>query len=393
MLAAALLLAAAAPGDSDARIDELERRLKALEEARAPAPEGRDRFHFGGYASVLYRSPDDPASVPSFEGIRVVPQFSFDVSKGIDFAMEIEFERGGVAEEFLEDSEVIVEYAETRFHVDDAFIPRAGIILVPFLRYNKNHDDPIWNLQDRPFTATRLFTTAFMQPGVAAEGTAPLGGGNTFNYDASLTNGLKDGATEEPFEEGRTPFGADSNHDKAAFGRAGVTPRIPFLDAADLGVSFATGRMSDDGSPTVRMTGWGIDGKLTKGRFDLVGEFGAFHYDRPASQPVELYPRQSSAAFLQLDTRLLRGLPESRNGLVGKSSELILAVRWEYADLNERVTGSSPEGDARALTVGLAFRFTPKTVVRVERKEERTSWSGPGANDRSQWVVSLSTYF
>jgi hypothetical protein len=403
MLAIALLLAgaAAAPEGSDARIEDLERRIRALEsekESRGQATgmverPANDRFRFGGYASVLYRSPDDPDAYPSFTGIRVVPQFSFDVSPGIEFATEIEFEAGGFAEEFLDDSEVLVEYAETRFQVADEFVPKAGILLIPFLRYNLNHDDPIWNLQDRPFTATRVFKTALQQPGVGAEGAVAAGGGHSFNYNFALTNGMKDGVTNEGFEGARQGFRSDNNHNKTVWARAGAAPRLSFLDSADLGVSFASGAMNDGMTPSVDMMGWGIDGKLTKGRFDLIGEWVNFHYARPDSQPVADFPTQTSGAFLQVDTHLYRGLPPSKNGIVGKDSELILAVRYEWCDLNERVTGASLEDDSRALTVGLAFRFTPKTVLRVERKEERTSFSGPGANDRSQWVVSLSTYF
>jgi len=408
-LAGGLAAPAAAEEDLRSKVEELERRLEELEgrEGRTPADRdleaavdrilakrpAADRFRIGGYATVLYRSPDDPSAYPAFVGLRVVPQLSFDVSKGIDFSAEIEFERGGIADEFLDDSEVLVEYAVTRFHVSEAFVPKAGILLVPFLRYNLHHDDPIWNLQDRPFTATRVFKTALQQPGVGVEGVLPFGAGHSFNYDAALTNGLDDGVTNDGFEDARTPFGEDNNRDKTVWARAGVAPRIPFLDAADLGASLCRGTMNDGGTPTVLMEGWGLDGKLTRGRFDLIGEWTGFHYSRPGSQPAATFPRRTEGAFLQVDTHLLRGLPESENGLVGKGSELVLAVRWEFSDLNGRVHGASAGDDARALTVGLAFRFTPKTVVRVERKEERTPWKGPGAHDRSQWVVSLSTYF
>ena len=58
------------------------------------------------------------------------------------------------------------------------------------------------------------------------------------------------------------------------------------------------------------------------------------------------------------------------------------------------VSGNIPlSGVESRFLIGLAFRFTPKTVLRVERKEERTSSNAPGHSDLSQWVVSLSTYF
>ena len=411
------------------RIDELEKRLKEMEgggasdreldraleryldkrRAAAQSTGGKDatpddayllgsverpsnpRFRFGGYATVLYRSPDDPDNVPTFEGLRVVPQFVFDVSPGIEFATEIEFERGGIAEEFLEDSEVLVEYAEARFKVSESFVPKAGILLIPFLRYNLYHDDPMWNLQDRPFTARRIFKVAFQQPGVGAEGVFRTAQGHSFNYNVALSNGIDDEVTNEGFEDARQPFGEDNNRDKTIWARLGATPRLPFVDAADFGVSFARGAL--DPSEDVKMFGWGVDGKVTRDRFDLIFEWVAFDYDRPATQPAATFPHQTSGAFVQLDTHLLRGLPKSANGIVGPESELILAARYEWCDTNERVTGAAIEDDCRAIVVGLAFRFTPKTVFRVERRSETTSFDGPGPEDLGQWVISLSTYF
>ena len=408
------------------RIRELERRLAESESRASGAPspaaideavarylaeEGRggegdgaylvgrverpanDRFRFGVYTSVLYRAPDDAAEHGSFDAYRMVPQFSFDAAPGVEFATEIEFERGGADASFLEDNEILVEYAEVRFEVSEAFVARAGILLIPFLRYNLYHDDPIWNLQDRPFTATRIFRAALQQPGVGAEGVVPFGEGHSFNWNAALTNGPDDGVDNSGWGGARQGFKEDNNDDKTLWVRAGVAPRVPFLDAADLGASFATGKLNDSGTGSVRMTGFGFDGKVTKDRFDFIFEWTRFDYDRPSTQSAAAFPHGTEGAFFQLDTRLLRGLPATDSGLLGPSSELILAVRWEYADTNDRVTGAAREDDSRALTVGLALRLNPKTVIRVERKTERTSFREPAGTDHDQWVFSLSTYF
>jgi hypothetical protein len=438
-LAAALALAAAAGpalaqedlrgtvDEQQKRIDALERRLKEveggpsggggadlekavdryLERRRAEVREeggGDDSylvglverpsnpdFDFGGYLSVLYRSPDDRDRIPAFEGYRVVPQFAFDISEGIELATEIEFEGGGAGASYLTGNYVVIEFAEVRFHVDEAFVPKAGILLVPFMRYNLYHDDPMWNLMDRPFTATRSFRAAFQQPGVGAEGVLPFGEGHSFNYNVALTNGPDDEVDNTGFSNARQSFRTDNNHDKTVWGRFGVTPRLPFVDAADFGVSGASGELDADGH--VRMLGWGVDGKVTKGRFDLIFEWCHFHYDRPATQSPLTFPHQQTAGFVQVDTHLVRGFPKSKNGLVGPASSLIFATRFEWCDTNERVTGAAIQDDCTALVFGLAFRFTPKTVVRVERRQERTRFDAPGAEDLGQWVVSLSTYF
>ncbi|NUN53739.1 MAG: hypothetical protein HUU06_13280 [Planctomycetaceae bacterium] len=398
--------AAAAGAPSPAAIDEAVARYLA-EDGRAADGSGdrsylvgsverpsSDRFHFGGYFSMVYRSPDDPETEPAFDQHRLITQFSFDISPGIEFATEIEYEGGGSGASYLTNNYILVEYAELRFDVAEAFVPRTGIVLVPFLRYNLYHDDPIWNLYDRPFTANRVFRASLQQPGVGAEGVLPLGDAGSLNYNAALTNGPDDGVTNAGWGGARQSFRTDNNDDKAFWARLGAVPRLPLVDAADLGFSWTTGAMDSDGADgSVRMTGWGLDGKVTKDRFDLLFEVARFDYDRPGSQDPADFPRGTNGAFFQLDTRLLRGLPASDNGLVGPTSELILALRWEYADTNDRVTGASPQDDSRALTVGLAFRFTPKTVVRLERKMETTSFREPASADHDQWLLSLSTYF
>jgi len=348
-------------------------------------------FDFGGYATVLYRSPDDRDSIPAFEGYRVVPQFAFRVSDGIELATEIEFEGGGAGLSYLTGNYIVVEFLEIRFDVDEAFVPKTGILLIPFLRYNLYHDDPIWNLQDRPFTATRAFRATFQQPGVGVEGVLPFGQGHSFNYNLALTNGPDDQVDNTGFSNARQSFRSDNNHDKAVWGRLGLTPRLSFVDAADFGLSGATGELDADGR--VRMVGWGVDGKVSKDRFDLIFEYCAFDYDRPASQPVGTFPRGQQSGFVQVDTHLVRGLPKTRKGITGPKSELVLATRYEWCDTNDRVTGAAIQDDSTALVVGLALRFTPKTVLRLERRNERTRFDTVGAEDKGMWVLSLSTYF
>lgn len=407
------------------RIDDLERRLRELEgrpatggsvedavdsylkKKRAEAVEaGQDpdsylvglverpanpNFKFGGYATVLYRSPDDKDSIPAFEGYRFVPQFWFQVSDGIEIATEIEFEGGGAGLSYLTGNYIVVEFLEIRFDVDDKFVPKAGILLVPFLRYNLYHDDPMWNLQDRPFTATRAFRAAFQQPGVGAEGVFPFGQGNSWNYNVALTQGLDDEVDNTGISNGRQSFRADNNHNKAVWGRFGITPRLPFADAADFGVSAASGELDVDGR--VNMFGWGVDGKVSKDRFDLIFEYCAFDYDRPDSQPVATFPRGQQSGFVQVDTHLIRGFPETKKNIIGPATELVLATRYEWCDTNDRVTGAAIQDDCTAIVVGLALRFTPKTVVRIERRNETTDFNVDGAEDKGMWVVSLSTYF
>jgi hypothetical protein len=380
-------------------VDEAVKRYLADREAAGDtytlggvARPSNDDFQLGGYMTLNYRSFDGDGRYPSFEGYRVILQTAFNISKGIDFATEIEYERGGAGVPYLTSNYILVEYAEVRFDVSDAFVPKAGILLIPFLRYNLYHDDPIWNLSERPFTATRSFRASLQQPGVGAEGVLPVGdSGTTFNYNFAITNGLNDNIGNAGVAGGRQDFRADNNHDKTVWLRTGLAPRTPFFDAVDLGFSVARGKLDTDGD--VLMNGWGLDGKLTKGRFDVIFEWTKFDFDRPSSVPLASKPRGLEGGFVQLDTRLINGFTPSQNGIVGATSSLTLALRYEWADTNDRVTGASLQDGSRCIAIGLAFRPTPKTVIRIERREESSSFRDDTANEQDQWILSLSTYF
>ncbi len=396
----------------DEAIAELGRRLDAAIEAKirgarsaADSPFGRptnESLRWGGYSTIAFLDRQETNS--TFSSIRLVPQLEADVSDWLVFGTEIEFEHGGAGAGFLDDAEILVEYAELRAQVEKELNFKAGILLIPFLSYNSRHDDPLHEFTDRPYTARNLVPTAFGQPGIGAYGAIDVCDLGSVNYDVTLTNGFDDGFDSEKGARGaRSPFNEDNNGNKTFTGRLGAVPHAPFFDVVDLGGSFLVGTYDAEGKRAIR--GYGVDVFVRKGPFDLRGEWGAFELERRNSLLVP----DDRVAFdpkLEIDHPTgLRGwyvegawrffpFPEewrSRKPF-SSESEFALAVRVQGMDLNTAVRGATPTDDRNATAIALSFRPSAKTVIRVAYEWVRSAFDGPGTRQNSL-TASISTYF
>ena len=148
-----------------------------------------------------------------FDQHRLVLRINSDIAEGLTFDSEIEIEGGGADVGFLEDNEILVEYAELGYElIEFALVFKAGALLVPWGRFNQYHDDPYQDLTDRPLVARRLAAVAFDQRGVGFEGTVDMGGNWFLDWDVALTQGLKDNITTNGgIRDARQSFRSDNN--------------------------------------------------------------------------------------------------------------------------------------------------------------------------------------
>ncbi|HET6201439.1 MAG TPA: hypothetical protein VFI25_01410 [Planctomycetota bacterium] len=387
---------------------ELRRLDAALGEAplpdsgrRRPPPSG---VSVGGYFTLQFVTEEGRNS--TFDAVRLVPQISGEIAPDLKFSTEIEFEHGGVAD-FLDDGEIAIEYAELRWSLDPALAPKVGVLLIPFNRFNLVHDDPLNELNDRPFVARHVVPSAFGQPGFGVEGAFAGEGGIPLNYDLVVSNGFDEAfTTNDGSREARAPFNEDNNHDKALFARVGFVPPLPLLDAADLGASFNTGKYDNEGKRGC--VGYGVDWFLRKGPLDLLGEWAAIDLERrPGDGPPALdlngngvlgdvpgefdLPRGLHGLYAQANFHFL---PEAWRGRrpFTEESEFTLAVRFDTSDLNDRVVGATPRDDREAWTVGINFRPVRKTAIKASYQWIRTPFDGPD-DVGNAFVLGVSTYF
>jgi hypothetical protein len=386
----------------ESAIAELKLRIEERNAQATRPGSSRDAVSLGGYFTLVFE--DRMREHSTFNALRLVPQLEAPISDWLHFGTEVEIEHGGAGADFLDDDEIVIEYAQLTASVSREFNLRAGVLLVPFLSYNQRHDDPLHDLTDRPYTAVHLVPTAFGQPGVGAFGGFDACANLALNYDLTLTNGFDGGFDSfEGARGARSPFQEDNNNNKLISGRFGFVPRDLWFDSADVGLSFLHGKYDDENARRIR--GYGFDAYLRKGCFDIRGEWGAFDLQRKATA---LHPDDLTAfdSNLGIDNPPgLRGwyvegavhffpFPESwkSKSPFSRESECSFIVRVQEMDLNTRTIGATPTDDQHATAIGFAFRPTARTVIRVSYEWVRSPFRGPdGGNDAL--VASISSYF
>ncbi len=349
----------------------------------APAAGPARGLRWGGYTTLQFLAPSNEPS--KFELHRLVLSADGAISDRIDFATEMEFEDGGVSDEIH--GEFSLERAELRFHASDALVPKLGWLLVPFGRYNQNHDDPVNDFTLRPFTATYLVPTGFGQPGIGAEGSIPFGRGHVFSYDVALTNGFKDDFTaDEGTGEARQK--SDENDGKQVWGRASVLWDTGCrLDVLETGLSATYGIYDERNRNAI--AGYGLDFLVRKGPFEAKGEFLAYEYQRNSLDPPGAIEGQKGlwleAAWHFFPPALCR----CTGPLLTDTSLFTLAARTEWMDLDDHVRGATFDDDLRSVSVGLNYRITERSVFRVDH-----AWLFPAHEEgQTRWTASFSTSF
>jgi hypothetical protein len=126
----------------------------------------RSRLDIGGYFSTIYRNLEADDRFGSFVDSRLVFLAKADITRKISFSTEIEFEHGGISDEL--DGEIKIEQATLKFKESDCFAFKAGTLLVPWGRFNLEHDDPLNELSSRPTSPCRASASRACCPGPRA---------------------------------------------------------------------------------------------------------------------------------------------------------------------------------------------------------------------------------
>ncbi|MEZ5993363.1 MAG: hypothetical protein R3E76_13575 [Planctomycetota bacterium] len=356
-------------------------------------------FHIGGYATFMHKTLDrynGGESENFFDAIRIVPQFEWHIVDWLSFGMEIEFEGGGADAGFLSDNEILIEYAEARVTPLDELNFKAGILLIPFGRYNLNHDDINWDLADRPYAARRVVPSAFDQPGVGVYGTFNQVPFVSFSYDVSITQGFDDQFTNNGgARDARQSFREDNNGNKAIWARLGILPRIDDMGCnmvrADFGFSYTYQEIGPDNTQALR--GGAIDGNIAidvieRFRIDITGEATRLWINRPSSNTT---PNGLWGYFVDVTFKFDPFPSEWRGTTFGSNPYIGLIFRLEQNDLNDDHVGAAARDDRIGMTIGLSFRPISKFVVRAEMKHQQSKSRDDG--DETRLVLSISIGF
>lgn len=157
---------------------------------------------------------------------------------------------------------------------------RAGVLLIPFGKFNLDHFDPRRDLTRPPAVATVVIPTTWGDLGFGSFGLLPISDNVKATYDIQVINGLTDQfATAAPntgLQNGRNNLNTDNNGNKALVGRG----TFKLFDQYEIGFSGYRGAYKPTGNDMI--TGVALDGEFRPRNvsilenFVLRGEFARF---------------------------------------------------------------------------------------------------------------------
>lgn len=341
------------------------------------------RTAFGGYAEAHARHEraDGATEESGFVAKRFNLFASARVSDVIRFASELEFEEGAEA--------IKLEFAAIDLRIHPAFALRGGMILSPLGRFNLSHDSPLNEFTDRPVVSTDLIGVALSEPGFGALGQVRAGQGGRVTYEVYATNGFHDGLLAGAEDGTRIPLGRgnfeDNNASPALVGRVAWSPR----PSIEVGLSAHHGaynvfRADGLNVDTRRNVTIGVlDMDATVGGIRIQGEAATASVDVPGGM-AGIYASGQRGAYVE-------ALREFGRGFVRTIPQSVFAAkaRWDAVDFNTAVPG-----DSRVqLTVGVNFRPTRESVVKLDYVRGRVRDEFNNAGERAALLFSLATYF
>jgi len=350
----------------------------------------------GGYleANTFHRTEEGITDGLSFQARRLTIFMAASISERIKFMTEIEFEDGG--------NEVAIEFAA----LDVAFHPllnlRGGIVMNPIGAFNENHDGPKWEFVERPDIAVNMLAATLSNAGFGMYGKT-YSGNWIFGYEAYITNGFnskiisneEDKTYLPAYKEGENIF--EENHSgKAMFsGKLAIKNR----KIGEIGFSYMGGvynKFEDDGEEIedkARVDVYAIDWNTTikaTGTY-IVGEAAMVKVQTPETY-TQQYGNKQFGVFMDVVQ------PVYKNKIFEwEDTTFNVAARFDYVDWN---VGRFNETNTRigdqliAITPGVSFRPTSKTVFRVNYRYE---WQKDVINNPAEraatWYMGFSTYF
>ncbi|MSP59033.1 MAG: hypothetical protein EXR72_01610 [Myxococcales bacterium] len=354
-----------------------------------------NRTVLGGYGEFAFVKRQGEDSY--FEARRVVAFLHAPIHERISFTTEIEFEHGGSPlkrDGALGAGEVQLEFAAVDLKFFDQFILRGGIILVPFGRFNINHDAPTQDLTDRPLVLTYLIPSTWFEAGAGLLGKQKLPGGVDLTWEAYVVNGfdakIRDGLG---YRAARGSKLQDNNDDKAVVGRLGFYFFGPIgrrTVQIDLGVSGYTGAYDRRGN---RANLVGGDLALHVAGFELIAEYvrgfndPGFDDDYPISTR-EAVPTALQGLFVEAHYHVMPNALRRRLPSWLRESVFTLAARYDLIDTDRNIKSS---GDRQRVTFGLNYRFIEAVVWKHELQLDHVGGAqNPFAKPDLGYVTSLA---
>ena len=328
----------------------------------AVADEAEDRISITLYGTMKYKDFED--NVSKFDAKNIELFVRGNLTKRLHAMAEIEFEGVATTEAGSRQGAVEVEQGWLQYDISDYFKIRTGVILVPFGNFNLVHFDPIQDLTDRPIMMRRIIPTTWADAGFGFLGNIPLGDDDfNIDYQVYITQGLKDITSDTSLRGARSNFRSDNNNDKAIAGRVGISPTLDH----EIGISGYFGEYDSTGRD---IAGFNIDGTLTFGDLEIIGEYAYFDLQIDDTTSTSAPPSNLSGYYVQANYHFWPGfLNDTFLGKGFSDPTFTAVVRWGEANIDDDFDNASfADGDnnEQRLTIGLNYRPVEAFVVKAE---------------------------
>ena len=187
----ALIASAGVTVAQDAKIDALEKQLKAIQEqmAQLQATGGMGQaaakgltFNFYGELKWINKNHGND----KFDPHRFVLMPKYEISDTARMISEIEIEHGGAAGGDRLDGYVALEQFFLEWDINEAFKPRFGVNLIPVGTINQDHEPNLFYSVHRPIMYKYIIPTTWMESGIGSTGDIAEG----VDYQVFLSSGL-----------------------------------------------------------------------------------------------------------------------------------------------------------------------------------------------------------
>jgi hypothetical protein len=379
------------------QIEILGQEIEALKTRQAEKPAAADEAQYGlgaaaskvyrseagvsigGYGEFLYENAD--GAVATADSLRAVVYTGYKFNDRMLFNSELEvehanLERGGNVE---------LEFAYLDYRVKPSFNFRSGLVLVPVGLSNEQHEPTAFLGARRPLVEQRIIPSTWMELGAGVFGDV-----GRASYRAYVITGLdaQGFGAEEGIREGRQAGGEAVAEDLAFVARADWHP----FEGSLVGGSFYTGNSGQAAD---------FGGRVTLGEIHADARFrGISLRALVARGSIGDSARINAQNGLTGDESIGKSLGgwyveggyEVSGFLPRGDMSLIPYARYEKLDTQRRVpTGflRNRTNDQNILTIGLAFKPIPQTVIKVDWQDVGNK-AGTGLD---QWNIALGYIF
>ena len=341
------------------------------------------RTAIGGYAEVhaRYERVDGVRDESGFEAKRFNLFTNTRVSDFVRIGAELEIEEGG--------EEIKLEYAAIDVRIHPSLTLRGGMLLSPLGKFNLSHDSPLNEFTDRPLVSTELLGVALSEPGFGAFGQFGFAQTGRLTYELYATNGFHDGLITDSEDGTRIPLGRgnfeDNNGSPAFVGRLAVSP----TQAYELGISAHHGAYNvsiDEGAQVDErrdLTILVVDAEAQLLSVQLSGEAARASID-VAPGLSGIYASKQQGVYAEAIRPFGRGWVRTM-----PSSSFAAKVRLDDVDFDADNVGH----DTRQVSLGLNFRPTQDSVLKLDYVRGRSRDEFNTAADHAFILFSLATYF